>query len=130
MLRPPLSVNVYISFSTMSVVSPTPRENNSVCSNIGRCISLKPKSLIVFEAVLIMYDHFHDSEGKISLVPLGAIIAAIIRLSLSVKNLTLFYQKKAYKAVIEGRLTELLPCNRRKLQFQLLWLWEVQCDNI
>ena len=37
--RPPLSVNVYISFSTMSVVSPTPRTNSSVASNIGVRIS-------------------------------------------------------------------------------------------
>ncbi len=39
MLRSPLSTNVYISFSTMSVVSPTPRTNSSVDSNIGVRIS-------------------------------------------------------------------------------------------
>ena len=38
-LRPPLSANVYISFSTMSVVSPTPRTKRSVDSNIGVRIS-------------------------------------------------------------------------------------------
>jgi hypothetical protein len=34
-----LSVNEYISFSTMSVVSPTPRANSSVASKIGVRIS-------------------------------------------------------------------------------------------
>ena len=77
MLLPALSLKVYISFSTMSVVSPTPRENNSVCSKIGRCISLNPKSLITSEAVFTIYAHFHDSEGRMSRVPLGALITAI-----------------------------------------------------
>ena len=39
MERPPLSSKVYISFCTTSVPSPTPRANNSVCSNIGVRIS-------------------------------------------------------------------------------------------
>ena len=34
--RPPPSSNVYISFCTISVASPTPRENSSVDSNVGR----------------------------------------------------------------------------------------------
>ena len=33
--RPPPSSKVYISFWTMSVASPTPRANSSVCSNVG-----------------------------------------------------------------------------------------------
>ena len=33
--RPPPSSKVYISFWTMSVDSPTPRANSSVCSNVG-----------------------------------------------------------------------------------------------
>ena len=37
--RPFLSANVYISFATMSVVSPTPRWNSSVASNSGVRIS-------------------------------------------------------------------------------------------
>ena len=39
MLSPPLSRNVYISFSTMSVVAPTPRANTPVSSNVGVRIS-------------------------------------------------------------------------------------------
>ena len=38
-LRPPRSRNVYISFSTMSVPSPTLRWNTSVCSTTGVRIS-------------------------------------------------------------------------------------------
>ena len=41
-LLSPLSLKVYISFCTISVVSPTPLKNNSVCSNIGVLISLTP----------------------------------------------------------------------------------------
>ncbi len=43
MERPPLSSNVYISFCTTSVVSPTPRTKSSVCSNVGKRISRKCK---------------------------------------------------------------------------------------
>ena len=39
MERLPLSLNVYISFCTTSVVSPTPRWNSSVCSKMGVRIS-------------------------------------------------------------------------------------------
>ena len=42
MLRPPLSLKVYISFCTTSVVSPTERRKSSVCSMTGVRISLKP----------------------------------------------------------------------------------------
>ena len=51
-LRPPRSEKVYISFSTMSVVSPTPREKSSVCSKRGRCTSEQPKSAIASAVVL------------------------------------------------------------------------------
>ena len=44
MERSPLSLKVYISFCTMSVVSPTPRRNSSVCSNTGVRTSRKPAS--------------------------------------------------------------------------------------
>ena len=37
--RPALSLKVYISFCTTSVVSPTDRWNSSVCSNTGTRIS-------------------------------------------------------------------------------------------
>ena len=50
-LLPPRSVKVYISFSTISVVSPTPRAKSSVCSKRGRCTSENPKSAIVLAAV-------------------------------------------------------------------------------
>lgn len=49
--RPPLSRKVYISFCTTSVVSPTPRENSSVCSNTGVRISLKPKRAAISSSV-------------------------------------------------------------------------------
>ena len=39
MERSPLSVKVYISLFTTSVVSPTPRWNSSVCSKVGVRIS-------------------------------------------------------------------------------------------
>ncbi len=39
---PPLSVKVYISFSTMSVASPIERQKSSVFSTTGTRISLKP----------------------------------------------------------------------------------------
>ena len=38
--RPPPSSNVYISFCTMSVRSPTPRAKSSVASNVG--VSIRP----------------------------------------------------------------------------------------
>ena len=41
--RSPLSVKVYISFWTTSVVSPTLRRKSSVCSNTGVRVSLKHK---------------------------------------------------------------------------------------
>ena len=107
MLLPARSVNVYISFSTMSVVSPTPRENNSVCSKIGKWISLKPKSLITSEAVLMMYAHFHDSGGKMSRVPLGALITAIYEkhslLKISGYNTRITVSKNFSRLILQGR---------------------------
>ncbi len=38
-LSPPMSVKVYISFSTTSVYSPMARLNSSVCSTMGTRIS-------------------------------------------------------------------------------------------
>ena len=67
MLRPPLSLNVYISFSTMSVVSPTPRTKSSVASNVGRA------DLAVAEAL-------RDLAGvRLEAVPVGRTRAAARR---------------------------------------------------
>ena len=51
MERSPLSLKVYISLFTMSVVSPTPRRNSSVCSNTGVRISLMLYSRATSRAV-------------------------------------------------------------------------------
>jgi hypothetical protein len=77
MLRPPLSRKVYISFSTMSVVSPTPRTNNSVASNIGVRISPYPNRPAISRAFASSSFHAADSGGKTSLVPRGAAIGSI-----------------------------------------------------
>ena len=54
---PPLSSKVYISFCTISVVSPTPRRNSSVCSMTGVRISLNPKLSQVSLAIFSIYCH-------------------------------------------------------------------------
>ncbi len=74
MLRSPLSVKVYISFWTTSVVSPTERVNSSVCSKVGMRISRKPKSSAVSRRVFSRYCHLGVSPGRMSLVPLGAVV--------------------------------------------------------
>ena len=51
MLRSPLSRKVYISLLTMSVVSPTPRRNSSVCSKTGVRISFKLYRAAILRAV-------------------------------------------------------------------------------
>ena len=76
--RPPLSVNVYICFSTTSVVSPTERSNSSVCSNTGVRISEKPLSSASPAITSSTSAHFSDSPGMMSLVPFGAFVISSI----------------------------------------------------
>jgi len=79
MERPPLSSNVYICFSTTSVVSPTERRKSSVCSNTGVRISEKPFSSASSVITASTSDHFSDSPGMISTVPLGAFVINSIK---------------------------------------------------
>ena len=72
--RPPLSSKVYISFWTMSVVSPTPRRKSSVCSKAGKRISEKPKSAAQPRRTLSRYSQSWLAAGRTSLVPLGMLI--------------------------------------------------------
>ncbi len=74
-LFPPLSEKVYISFSTMSLVSPMEREKSSVFSMIGTRISEKPLRSNTRRAVCSMNCHLPDSSGRISLQPLIAVMA-------------------------------------------------------
>ena len=71
MLRLPLSLKVYISLLTISVVSPTPRRKTSVCSNVGVLISLTLNFAATSRAVFSTNCHLYDSCGKTSLVPFG-----------------------------------------------------------
>ncbi len=73
-LRSPLSVKVYISFCTTSVVSPTERSNNSVCSKVGMRISRKPYRRAVDSRVDSRCCHLGVSAGRMSLVPRGAVV--------------------------------------------------------
>ena len=73
----PRSRNVYISFSTMSVVSPIPLANNSVFSSMGILISRIPKLANISRALFSTKLHFPVSPGRISLNPRTAVIFSI-----------------------------------------------------
>ena len=75
MERPPLSLKVYISFCTTSVVSPTPRWNSSVCSNMGVRISRYPARAQMRRMVSSMLCQRYAFAGSISWVPLGACVS-------------------------------------------------------
>ena len=72
--RPALSLKVYISFCTTSVVSPTERLNSSVCSKVGMRISPKPHSAATSRAVSSRYCHLPLAGGSTSCVPRGAFV--------------------------------------------------------
>src|SRR5215831_17497606 len=68
------SVKVYISFSTISVVSPIARANNSVFSITGRMISANPYVAKEVRACDSSACHKALSSGRISRNPLTAAI--------------------------------------------------------
>ncbi len=68
--EPSLSVNVYISFSTISVVVPILLAKISVNSTTGSLISEKPYRSKVFLAFSSMNCHLFIFSGKMSLKPL------------------------------------------------------------
>ena len=75
MLRSPLSLNVYISFCTISVVSPTPRRNSSVCSKTGVRTSRYPASAARLRITLSIVCQICACCGSMSRVPLGACVS-------------------------------------------------------
>jgi len=70
----PRSTKVYISFSTMSVVSPMERLKSSVFSRMGRTISRNPKFPNISRALPSTNCHFSDSPGRMSLNPRTAVM--------------------------------------------------------
>jgi hypothetical protein len=71
---PSRSTNEYISFSTMSVVSPIERAKSSVRSTIGRPISSKPYRPKTRAAASSRRRHRRVSSGRTSRKPLTALI--------------------------------------------------------
>src|SRR3990167_3995693 len=71
-LSPPLVRKVNISFSTISVPSPTERVNSSVDSKMGVSIFSKPKNSKRGSAFFKMCRQYLCSSGRISLIPFGA----------------------------------------------------------
>ena len=68
---PPLSSKVYVSFSTISVLSPTPLANNFESSIIGVEIGEYPNNSVMVDRLFCIYRHIYDVGGNISNVPLG-----------------------------------------------------------
>ncbi|CAB4746660.1 unannotated protein [freshwater metagenome] len=70
--RPPRSSNVYISFETTSVDSPTPRVKTSVSSKTGNSNNLYPANFAGEISSLRTFSKAIDRSGKYSLTPFGA----------------------------------------------------------
>jgi hypothetical protein len=69
---PPRSSNWYISFSTMSVVSPLPFSKRAAFSKMGVSMRRKPKRCVTSSAVRTTEVQYGCMSGRMSCVPRGA----------------------------------------------------------